>query len=165
MMDPFLVAKLTKPEQEEIDVVADLERELRSEKKEEISTNQSQELGASSSILPDLPGQRNTYLENKVKKYAVFDQVPPPSSSVLGDFSRLIDMQSQAPMQNSGLGRNQMMTMAYSTLQNKTSEAQRIVESQLAYNLSASSFGLEKINKKTYKRARGESRMLTNTMY
>lgn len=164
-MDPFTMAKLTKPEEPEIDVVANLERELRSEKKQEIDNKQSEELGASSMILPDIPGGVNTYLQNKVNKYAVFDNVPPPSSSVLGDFSRLIDMQSEAPMQNSALGRNQMMTMAYSTIANTSSEAQRIVESQMAYNLSAASFGLDRKDKKNAKRAKKDSKFLMHTIY
>lgn len=165
-MDPFKLKQANEPAEDEVDIVASLEKELRSEKKAEVNTTQSQCVGSSGIELPDAPGQ-NEYLKAKAEKYAMQDDVKPGTgtTSILGDFNFLLDMQSMAAEQNSGLARSQSMAMAYSTMQNTDSSAQKIIESQMAYNLSASSFGLQDKERKSFKSAMKKSKFGNNTMY
>lgn len=162
--DPFLNAKLTKASNDEVDIVAALERDLRSEKKQETLNSQSQQLGSSGTQLVDFPGD-NEYLKRKAQLYARVDNVPPPSSSVLGDFSNLLGQTSSRAYPNSGLARNQLMAMSYSTMENKSSESERIVESQLTYQLAASDFGLETKSQRAFKDAKKKSKLGNNSMY
>jgi len=164
--DPFLLVRSTEPAKDQVDIVSALEAELRVKKKDEVKDKQSQELNASSSILPDLPGQENTYLKNRVAKYAVEDNWKPGQNrnSVLGDFSAVLDMTSVAPVQNSGMARNQLMSMTFSTLAQEP-PAERIIESQLAYNLAASQMGLESKSKKAFKAAKKYNKLQDNMMY
>ena len=116
---------------------------MRSEKKEEVKDMQSQIVGGAGESSPDT-GLPNLALINKVAKYARQDNVPVVSSSVLGDFTRMLDMQSDGPTQDNGIARNQLMAMAYSTLQQKggiEGSSDRIIESQQTYQLQ-SDYGL-----------------------
>ncbi len=164
--DPFALKQGTVPDAGEVDIVAALEKELRAEKKEDVKTQQSQHLGGSGLELPDAPGQ-NQYLKAKAEKYAMQDNVPEGAGtrSVLGDFSFILDMTSMAAEQNSSFASNQTMAMAFSTLANAQSSAEKIVESQFAYNLAASSFGLKERDKKSVSNAKKHNRMGNNSMY
>ena len=165
MSDPFVLKKLNVPEEEEVDIVAALEKELRAEKKDDVKANQSQQLGGSGIELPDAPGENN-YLKQKAERYAMQDNVPQGAGtqSILADFSFLLDMQSMAAEQNSAMASNQTMAMAYSTLSAQSS-AEKIIESQLAYNLSASSFGLGDKERTAYGKAKKKSKFGNNKMY
>ena len=166
IQDPFLLIRSSKPVEQDIDIVSELENELRSEKKSQIQSNQSQELNASSSILPDLPGQDNEYLKKKVAKYAIQDSWKPGQNrnSILGDFSKILDMTSLSAIPNSGLARNQLMSMTVSTL-HQAPPAERIIESQLAYNLAAADRGLDTIEKKSYKQGKKRNKLRDNIPY
>ncbi len=167
LSDPFALKKGNVPEQSEVDIVAELEKDLRSEKKATVKTDQSQIVGGSSAVLPDIIDGDNEYLKNKVQRYAMQDNVPPAAStsSMLGDFSRLLAMSSESPIENSGFARNQLMQMQFSTLDNASSQAERIVESQMGYDLAASSFGLNSKSNKSYKHAKKNSKLLNNAFY
>ena len=125
------------------------------------STKQSEELGGSGPVLPDIKDGINQPLQRKVEKYAQVDPVK-PSVSALGDFSNLLAMQSDEPTQNSGIGQNQMMAMTYSTLFNTASQAERVIESQLTYNLAATggSFGMNSLSEKNFKAALAKNKLL-----
>lgn len=165
-IDPFALHAATVPAEDETDIVEALEKELRAEKKADVKTSQSQQLGGSGIELPDAPGQ-NEYLKAKAEKYAMQDAVPEGAGtqSILGDFSFLLDMQSMAAMQNSRLTAGQTTAMAFSTIASKQTSAQKIIESQLAYNLSASSFGLQDKSQKSYNKAVKKSKFGNNRMY
>ena len=165
LSDPFILKQDNVPDGEEVDIVAALEKELRAEKKAEVKTNQSQQVGGSGVELPDAPGE-NEYLKRKAAKYAMQDNVPQGSGtqSTLADFSFLTDMQSMAAEQNSGLAANQTMAMVFATLSAQPT-AEKIVESQFAYNLAASSFGLRDKEKKTFKHAIKKSKFANNATY
>jgi hypothetical protein len=164
--DVAMLAKNNVPEQKEVDIVSELEKELRAEKKDNVETNQSQQLGGSGAIRPDMPGD-NEYLKAKVAKYAQNDNVRSGmgTRSILADFSTILDMQSHAALQNSSLARNQTMAMAYSTLQAAAPQAERVIESQMSYNLAATTFGLADKSQKSYKRAIKSSKLGNNAMY
>jgi hypothetical protein len=165
--DPFVLKKSNVPDEGETDVVAALEKELRSEKKQEIETKQSQILGSSGLELPDMPGQ-NLYLKEKAEKYAMVDNVPEGAGtrSSLGDFSFILDMQTMAANQQSSYASNQLMAMAYATLASDAQTgAQKIVESQFAYDLTAATFGLHDREKKAISQAKKSNKMANNAMY
>lgn len=166
LSDPFMLEKTTVPQKEEVDVVAALEKELRSEKKKEVRSLTSQMVGSSGVELPDRPGQ-NTYLMRKAAKYAVEDNVKAGDGvqSKLGDFSSLLAQENMAAEQNSSFARNQLMAMAFSTIHNKSSPAEKIIESQTAYNLAASSFGLNDLEQKSFKRAQKRNKFRNNQLY
>lgn len=165
MSDPFVLKKQNVPVEEETDIVASLEKDLRAEKKQELKTDQSQHLGGSGLELPDAPGQ-NLYLKAKAEKYAMQDPIKPGggSQSVLADFSFILDMQSMAAEQNSSLASGQTMAMAFSTLSAQPS-ANKIVESQMAYNLAAATFGKENNERKGLRNAQKSSKFGNNSMY
>ena len=146
--DPFSLFKGTKPQEKDIDVVAALEADLRSDKKQDLNDNNSQQLGGSALISPDT-GLPNTHLLNMAAKYAPGDNVQPSPgiANVQADFSRLLGGMSQYETQNGGAARSNLMAMAVSTLQNGKpnnstsdslkSDAQRIIEAQLNYELAS----------------------------
>lgn len=155
----------TKPAQNQVNIVQALEDDLRSEKKAEIKTDQSQELGSSGAQLPDIIDGTNNYLLNKARRYAVVDNVGSTTQSgVLGDFTRLLQMTSSQNTQNSGLAGNNLIAMAVSTQQNTSSEADRVIESQLTYDLSAASFGLHSEERQTLKNLKHD-KFLDNTVF
>ncbi len=150
---------MTIPDKNQIDVVADLEKDLRSEAKDKQESQQSQELGGSGPILPDIANADNNYLKNKVEKYAKVDPIK-PTTSILGDFSNLLGQQSGGVTQDNAIARNQMMAMTYSTLANTASQAERVIESQLSYNLAATSFGMNSLSEKSFKSAMHQNKLL-----
>ncbi len=164
--DAFALAKNNVPVEEDTDVVAAIEKDLRAEKKQDVKTDQSQQLGGSGIELPDAEGE-NEYLKAKAEKYAMQDNVPEGYgvNTPLGDFSFLLDMQSMAAEQNSSIASNQAMAMAFSTLQSKQTSAQKIVESQLAYNLAAAQFGLQDKERAAYGKAKKKSKFGNNSVY
>ena len=173
--DPFTLVKQTVPVEQDVDVVQQLEKELRAEKKAQVETSTAQMGGSSGVELPDLPGQNN-YLIRKAKKYAVEDDIPWWTISILGDFSALLAQQSMAAEQSkftpisqlgkpSAIAHNQVMAMAFSTLHNNQNTAQKIVESQTAYNLAASSFGLRDMERKALKTARKRNKLDNDSLY
>ncbi len=163
--DPFALKKANVADSSQTDVVAALEKELRSEKKAEVKSQQSQQLGSSGISLPDMPGQ-NLYLKEKAEKYAMQDYIPSgaQTQSRLGDFSFILDMQSMAA-NTPQLATNQEMAMAFSTLSNEQTAVAKMVESQFAYNLTASTFGMHDREKKAIAKARKSNSMLNNSMY
>jgi hypothetical protein len=164
--DAFALAKNTVPVEEDTDIVAALEKDLRSEKKQEVKTEQSQQLGGSGIALPDAPGE-NEYLKQKAEKYAMQDDIKPGygTNSCLGDFSFLLDMQSMAAEQNSSFASSQSMAMAFATLASQQSSPQKIVESQTAYNLAASQFGMAGKERKGIQNARKNNKFANNSVY
>jgi hypothetical protein len=74
-------------------------------------------------------------------------------------------MQSMSATSNGSFASNQSMAMAFSTLQNAQSSAEKIVESQMSYNLAASSFGLQDRDRKSVANAKRHNKMGNNTMY
>lgn len=185
-MDPFRIqnrkaenssAQLmtsTLPSKSNTDIVQALEDDLRSEKKEQLKSNLSQILRSSGTERPDVilntglevTGEftQNDALLEKAKKYGMVDQVPPPQSRVLGDFSRILGMTNESPQENNGLARNSLLAMSISTLDNSTSEAQRIVESQMTYDLAASSFGMASEEERGYRKASKISKFGDNAL-
>lgn len=156
------VAALTIPDANQIDVVANLEKDLRSEQQERKVVKQSEELGMGTGpVLPDIKDGVNKKLQDKVNKYAKLDPVK-PAVSALGDFSNLLAMQADEPTQTSSIAQNQLMAMTYSTMFNTASQAERVIESQLTYNLAATggSFGLNSLSEKNFKDALAKNKLL-----
>lgn len=189
LMDPFRIqtqhkaqsrnasAKLmtnTLPSESNTDVVQALEDDLRSEKKEQTKSQLSQILGSAGTQRPDVilntglevVGEftQNNELLAKARRYGMVDQVPPPQSRVLGDFSRILGLTNEQPQENNGLARNSLLAMSISTLDNATSEAQRVIESQLTYDLSAASFGMASEEERGFKKATKRSKFADAAM-
>ena len=163
--DPFKLVANNVADEEQVDIVADLEKELRSEKKQDVLNSNSQIQGSSGKELVDNNGN-NRYLENKVRKFAKQDNIQHTSTqSVLGDFSALLDGMSESQNNNNGFARNQLMAMGYSTIKNTQSQAALIAESSLTYQLAHSQFGLEDRNKKTVKHAKKFPKLANNSVY
>lgn len=158
------IIRSTVPSGEEVDVVAALERDLRAEKKDQKESEQSQQLGASGANLPDIFNGKNVPLLQKAKRYAPGDPVT-GTNSVLGDFSRLLDQEQDRPTSASGQARNQLLAMSYSTLENRATEPQRIIESQLPYQLAASSYGLGSMEERGYRKARNKNKFADNGIF
>ncbi len=160
------VSKLVKnvtPASSEVNIVQALENDLRTEKKTQIKTEQSQILGGSGTVLPDVVDGNNIPLIKKANKYAPVDNVGPPTS-VLADFSRLLNQQSPEQNQNAGLATGGLLAMSFSTMANTGPPAERIVESQLTYDLAAASFGLQTEEDKAMKKMKG-GKFLNAQMY
>lgn len=147
------------PEAKQLDVVADLEKDLRSKQTKDQIDKQSEQLGASGPILPDVVNGENKYLQQKAQKYAPLDPVK-PSVSQLGDFNNLLMQMDDEQKQNNAIPRNQLMAMSYSTLFNDASQAERVIESQLTYNLAASSFGMNSLSEKNFRAAQFKNKLL-----
>ena len=167
--DPFLIRQSTQPMQSQVNIVEDLERDLRSDKKQEVKDMQSQIISgsaAASSKSPDT-GLPNKEIIDQVSEFVQQDNVPPNHStaSVLGDFSWLLSQQSEMDTMSGGIARNQLSSMAFSTIHNEQGfegSASRIIESQMNYNLAAAPFGLAAMEAKSIAKAKKYSRIENN---